>query len=268
MPRARDEPVRLTRIYTRGGDAGETSLGDGSRTSKLDPGSRPSAPSTAERHAGVVLAGDLPSEIRPVLERVQNELFDLGADLSVPAHVEGGSAWRRRWSIGWRRTATASTPTCRAQELCPSGRRRGRLAAPCGWTICRRAERRRSGPRVSTSWAAGRRLPQPPFGSPSSSPVPPTRSPGATSLSGSRAPHGTDGRPPGSVTEVFAVALRLGLTSFGGPVAHIGFFRDEYVGRRRWRVLGLVAVTSLLPVRPPASSGSRSVRTGPAGWAV
>ena len=35
-PRARDEPVRLTRIYTRGGDQGETSLGDGSRVSKLD----------------------------------------------------------------------------------------------------------------------------------------------------------------------------------------------------------------------------------------
>ena len=36
-PRKRDEPVRLTKIYTRGGDAGETSLGDGSRVSKLDP---------------------------------------------------------------------------------------------------------------------------------------------------------------------------------------------------------------------------------------
>ena len=36
MPRERDEPVRLTKIYTRGGDAGETSLGDGSRVSKLD----------------------------------------------------------------------------------------------------------------------------------------------------------------------------------------------------------------------------------------
>jgi len=36
-PRRRDEPVRLTRIYTRGGDAGETSLGDGSRVRKLDP---------------------------------------------------------------------------------------------------------------------------------------------------------------------------------------------------------------------------------------
>ena len=37
VSRRRDEPVRLTRIYTRGGDAGETSLGDGSRVSKLDP---------------------------------------------------------------------------------------------------------------------------------------------------------------------------------------------------------------------------------------
>ena len=90
MARARDEPVRLTRIYTRGGDAGETSLGDGSRTSKLDP--RIEAFGTVDElnaTLGVVLAGDLPSEIRPVLERVQNELFDLGADLSVPAHVEG-----------------------------------------------------------------------------------------------------------------------------------------------------------------------------------
>ena len=82
--------MRLTRIYTRGGDAGETSLGDGSRTSKLDP--RIEAFGTVDElnaTLGVVLAGDLPSEIRPVLERVQNELFDLGADLSVPAHVEG-----------------------------------------------------------------------------------------------------------------------------------------------------------------------------------
>jgi cob(I)alamin adenosyltransferase len=90
MARARDEPVRLTRIYTRGGDAGETSLGDGSRTSKLDL--RIEAFGTVDElnaALGVVLAGDVPPEIRPVLERVQNELFDLGADLSVPAHVEG-----------------------------------------------------------------------------------------------------------------------------------------------------------------------------------
>ena len=90
MPRARDEPVRLTKIYTRGGDAGETSLGDGSRVSKLDP--RIQAYGTVDElnaAIGVVLAGDTPTAIRTVLERVQNELFDLGADLSVPLHVEG-----------------------------------------------------------------------------------------------------------------------------------------------------------------------------------
>ena len=90
MPRAKDEPVRLTKIYTRGGDAGETSLGDGSRVSKLDP--RIQAYGTVDElnaAVGVVLAGDAPASIRAVLERVQNELFDLGADLSVPLHVEG-----------------------------------------------------------------------------------------------------------------------------------------------------------------------------------
>ena len=80
-PRERDEPVRLTRIYTRGGDKGETSLGDGSRVSKLD-----------ELNAclGLALAAlDLHATMRPLLERVQNELFDLGADLCVPVDVEG-----------------------------------------------------------------------------------------------------------------------------------------------------------------------------------
>jgi cob(I)alamin adenosyltransferase len=90
MARARDEPVRLTKIYTRGGDAGETSLGDGSRVSKLD-GRIQAFGTVDELNAaiGVVLAGDVPAELGPVLERVQNELFDLGADLSVPAHVDG-----------------------------------------------------------------------------------------------------------------------------------------------------------------------------------
>ena len=56
--------------------------------------------------------------------------------------------------------------------------------------------------------------------------------------------------------EVLLVALRLGLTSFGGPVAHIGYFRDEYVTRRRWlddaAYADLVALCQLLP--GPASS--------------
>src|SRR5207253_1010524 len=84
--RKRDEPVRLTRIYTRAGDRGETSLGDGSRVSKLDP--RIQAFGTVDEVnalVGLALAGEgLPNPVRVALESVQNDLFDVGADLSVP----------------------------------------------------------------------------------------------------------------------------------------------------------------------------------------
>ncbi len=90
MPRDRDEPVRLTKIYTRGGDAGETSLGDGSRVSKLDPRIRAyGAVDELNSLMGVALAIDPPDDVRDVLARIQNELFDLGADLSVPLEHEG-----------------------------------------------------------------------------------------------------------------------------------------------------------------------------------
>ncbi len=89
MPRAKDEPVRLTRIYTRAGDGGETSLGDGSRVSKLD--CRIAAFGTVDEVnslLGLALAAGPPAEVvREVLERVQNELFDVGADISVPFGV-------------------------------------------------------------------------------------------------------------------------------------------------------------------------------------
>jgi cob(I)alamin adenosyltransferase len=85
VPRDPNEPVRLTRIYTRGGDAGETSLGDGSRASKLDPRIRAyGIVDELNSHIGIALAGELPPALRPPLMRVQNELFDVGADLSVP----------------------------------------------------------------------------------------------------------------------------------------------------------------------------------------
>ena len=88
MPRERDEPVRLTRIYTGGGDRGETSLGDGSRVPKLD--CRIAAFGAVDElnsQVGLALAAELPPELRETLRRVQNELFDLGADLSVPFGV-------------------------------------------------------------------------------------------------------------------------------------------------------------------------------------
>jgi chromate transporter len=60
----------------------------------------------------------------------------------------------------------------------------------------------------------------------------------------------------GSAIEVFFVALRLGLTSFGGPVAHLGYFREEYVVRRKWlddqKFADLLALAQFLP--GPASS--------------
>jgi cob(I)alamin adenosyltransferase len=88
-PRRRDEPVRLTRIYTRAGDSGETSLGDGSRVPKLD--CRIGAFGTVDElnaALGLTLAEPtLPERLRAPLQQIQNDLFDVGADLSVPFGV-------------------------------------------------------------------------------------------------------------------------------------------------------------------------------------
>ena len=89
-PRERDEPVRLNRIYTRGGDTGQTSLGDGSRVSKLDPLVR--AFGTVDE-LNAVLGWARCVVPDPRLGRIQNELFDVGADVCVP-FVEGDSLLR------------------------------------------------------------------------------------------------------------------------------------------------------------------------------
>ena len=81
-PRRSDEPVRLTRIYTRGGDTGETSLGDGSRVTKLDQ--RIAAYGAVDELNAQLGALEPPPEQLELVRRIQNELFDLGADLSVP----------------------------------------------------------------------------------------------------------------------------------------------------------------------------------------
>jgi len=81
----------------------------------------------------------------------------------------------------------------------------------------------------------------------------------------------TGGRREGSPGEVFRVFLKLGLTSFGGPIAHLGYFREELVTRRGWisdqGYADLVALAQFLP--GPASSqvgfGLGLLRAGPAG---
>ena len=135
--------MRLTKIYTRGGDAGQTSLGDGSRVSKLDL--RLAAYGTVDELnavLGVVLAADPPEEIREVLVRVQNELFDLGADLSVP--LDAGGRLRIEQPLVDRLEAdcdrfNAELPELRSFVL-PGGTP---VAAHLhvARTVCRRAER-------------------------------------------------------------------------------------------------------------------------------
>jgi cob(I)alamin adenosyltransferase len=134
MSRKRDEPVRLTRIYTRGGDSGETSLGDGSRVSK--------------RHPRVVAMGDV-DELNSLvgwaggLDRVQNELFDLGADLSVP-YAAGDERLRVTQEAVDRLEreideANAALPELRSFVLPGGSERAARIFL--ARAVCRRAER-------------------------------------------------------------------------------------------------------------------------------
>jgi cob(I)alamin adenosyltransferase len=78
--------VNLTRIYTRTGDAGETRLGDMSTTTKTDLRLEAYANvDEANAHIGVALAaGGLEEDVVAVLTHVQNDLFDVGADLCTP----------------------------------------------------------------------------------------------------------------------------------------------------------------------------------------
>ncbi len=82
--------VNLTRIYTRLGDGGETHLGDMSRVPKTHP--RIEAYGTVDElnaHIGLTLTvADLPSDYAEWLRRIQNDLFDVGADISAPEDPE------------------------------------------------------------------------------------------------------------------------------------------------------------------------------------
>jgi cob(I)alamin adenosyltransferase len=138
--------VNLTRIYTRLGDGGETHLGDMSRVPKTHPRIEAyGAIDELNAQIGVALAaGDLPEQYAAWLQRVQNDLFDCGADLSVP---EGGERERLRVTAAqteWLEHAcdevNPTLPNLKSFVL-PGGTPAAAQLHVCR-TICRRAERR------------------------------------------------------------------------------------------------------------------------------
>jgi cob(I)alamin adenosyltransferase len=79
---------RLSKIYTRTGDDGTTGLGDGSRVAK--DSARVAAYGTVDEAnscIGLVLAADVPDDIRSLLTTVQHQMFDLGGELCIPGHA-------------------------------------------------------------------------------------------------------------------------------------------------------------------------------------
>jgi cob(I)alamin adenosyltransferase len=130
---------RLTRIYTRTGDAGTTGLGDGTRAGK--DSLRIAAYGELDElnsHLGLVLAGDIPADIRDCLSEIQHLLFDLGGDLCIPG----------RDSIGQRHVDWLERQVDRCNGALPSLKefilpRGNPPAAQChvARTVCRRAER-------------------------------------------------------------------------------------------------------------------------------
>ena len=142
--------VNLTRIYTRLGDDGETHLGDMSRVSKLHP--RVEAYGTVDELNAVIgvalLQPGLPESFASWLRRVQNDLLDVGADLSVPPPADGGEG-RERLRVGpdytdWLEHAcdevNAKLPPLRSFVI-PGGTAASAHLHVCR-TVCRRAERR------------------------------------------------------------------------------------------------------------------------------
>ena len=137
--------VNLTRIYTRLGDAGETHLGDMSRVAKTHP--RIEAYGTVDElnsHLGLTLTlEDLPDRYDEWLRRVQNDLFDLGADIAAPEDPE-----RERLRILPDQTAWLEQRCDEVNEtlvplksfVLPGGSRAAAHLHVCR-TVCRRAER-------------------------------------------------------------------------------------------------------------------------------
>jgi cob(I)alamin adenosyltransferase len=138
--------VNLTRIYTKLGDGGETHLGDMSRVPKTHP--RIEAYGDVDElnaQIGVALTlADLPEPYRDWLRRIQNDLFDVGADLAVP---HGGDRERLRvdpgqvtWLEGACDEVNATLAPLKSFVL-PGGTPAAAQLHVCR-TVCRRAERR------------------------------------------------------------------------------------------------------------------------------
>ena len=131
---------RLSKIYTRTGDAGTTGLGDGSRVPKNHP--RVEAYGTVDELnsvTGIVLAvEDIPAGIRDSLTEIQHDLFDLGAELCIPGHQKIDDAMTERLENELD-AFNAELPPLK-EFILPGG---GPAAAIChlARTVCRRAER-------------------------------------------------------------------------------------------------------------------------------
>ena len=142
-------PVNLTRIYTRHGDGGETHLGDMSRVPKTHP--RIEAYGDVDElnaQLGVALVTDgLPDAYATWLHRIQNDLFDLGADLAVPGGRESNQRDRLRMApaqVTWleeRCDEVNATLAPLKSFVLPGGTRAAAQLHVCR-TVCRRAERR------------------------------------------------------------------------------------------------------------------------------
>ncbi len=130
---------RLSKIYTRTGDAGETGLGDGSRVPKnhlriVTLGDIDELNSSI----GIVLAEDLPAGVREALEGVQHDLFDLGGEISIPGRVALTDDHVLRLE-GLLDQFNGELPPLK--EFILPGGSRASATAHLARTICRRAER-------------------------------------------------------------------------------------------------------------------------------
>lgn len=131
---------RLTRIYTRTGDGGTTGLADGSRVPKDAPRIEAiGAVDELNSALGVLLAETLPDAVRDCLDNVQNDLFDMGGELSVPGHAIMTKAHVERLERELDHFNAGLPPL--KDFILPAGSRPAALAHVAR-TVCRRAERR------------------------------------------------------------------------------------------------------------------------------